>query len=318
MSPQQPHFVPKKTEINFREILATTEESEYPSPASVALDQQEVARRRSAQCSSLATYYRAVRIGWSGWTNIIFATITSVGALFCTFHFFDSPDHFRRGSLSSREVLYPRPLTGSEKASSPAFAEASSRGANVIARNMPASESRPTPTANPRVADNWSSPSSPGGPNPVLPPSVDRSVADAARASNSQANHSMNASNRAAVKSAASKRAASKTRAAKPQRLSCAGAHFHRFLLQLGLLSPNSKQAKRIAHQPERAATASNYRQSKQNTQPKALESPNVAQARQNQGPNNFNKQTGVAGRSATFNPGGSLHTATGRLGGRH
>src|SRR5260370_24991514 len=125
MSPQEPHFVPQKTEINFREILATTEESEYSSPASVALDQQEVARRPRAQCNSLATYYRAVRIGRSGWTNIIFATITSVGGLFCTFHFFDSPDHSRRGSLSSREVLYPRPLTGSEKANSPSFPRAS-------------------------------------------------------------------------------------------------------------------------------------------------------------------------------------------------
>lgn len=318
MSTQQPHFVPQKTEINFREILATTEENVYPSPASVALDQQEVARRPSAQCSSLAMYYRAVRIGWSGWTNIIFATITSVGALFCTFHFFDSPDHFRRGSLSSREVLYPRPLTGSEKASSPAFAGASSRGANVIARNMPASESSPTPTANPRVADNWSSPSSPGSPNPVLPPSIDRSVADPARVSNSEANHSMNASNRAAAKSAASKRTASKTRAAKTQRLSASSAHFHRFLLQLGLLSPNGKQARRIAHQPETAATASKYRQSKQNTQQKALESPNVAQARQNQGPNSLNRQTSVAGHGATFNAGSSLHTATGGIGGRH
>jgi len=47
--------------------------------------------------------------GWSGWTNVIFAALTAIGALFWAFHGFDPHERSRLLHAHTSEYIYPRP-----------------------------------------------------------------------------------------------------------------------------------------------------------------------------------------------------------------
>ena len=113
MSAQPPHR-PRTAEIDIREVLAGPESDRAPADSSTHW--VERGSRALPGKNLLRGYNTAAGIGWSGWTNIVFAALTSIGVLFWALRGFDSHERFRSIHGRVGEYVYPRPAPGDQAA----------------------------------------------------------------------------------------------------------------------------------------------------------------------------------------------------------
>ena len=95
-------------QLDFREALSSPEEKTVPStlaPPVVTPDFLAVA----AEGKELESRGAGTGLGRSGWTNVIFVTIASVGGLVCAFYFFNGAEVLRAAAAWPSEFLYSRP-----------------------------------------------------------------------------------------------------------------------------------------------------------------------------------------------------------------
>jgi hypothetical protein len=86
-------------------------------PASVAAAENEPAR-----------FARNARLSRSGWANIVFVALTSLGGLFCVFYFFNGAELLRAALSWPREYLYRRPGALAQSGMDDKFQRASGPG----------------------------------------------------------------------------------------------------------------------------------------------------------------------------------------------
>jgi hypothetical protein len=170
----QPENSPKAIEIDIRDVLAGAEahydeKSNFPNVG----DQFDSAPS-NAGVNHLLRSCEAIRIGRSGWANVIFAALTAIGGIFLTLSFFDSPDAVRRfGRPPEREFFYPRPNLEAAEQPQPASGKpASSSRAIHAGGNVAATE--PNSQSNPPFTENSSKPQSPGNQPLGSPQSAER------------------------------------------------------------------------------------------------------------------------------------------------
>ncbi len=183
MAAQQPDRGPLRTEIDFREILATSQDAEATQFRN-STDRPELDPKVPESGQWIGSCC-PVRIGRSGWTGLLFAAVASLGGLFCALHFFDYQEYVRPGTHRSREFLYPRPLIASGETVSNGVARgslllAASRGKSLgrgASSPGPEPDSGPSSGIGPGVGqgagNNPNSPSPPINPNPASPLSGD-------------------------------------------------------------------------------------------------------------------------------------------------
>lgn len=107
MSAQPPHHS-RTAEIDICEVLAGPEtdngrvtpdsSANWNAPCSPALAGKDGLRR-----------YNPAGFGWSGWTNVVFAAVTAIGAFFWALHGFDPHEGLRSIRAHTSEYIYPRP-----------------------------------------------------------------------------------------------------------------------------------------------------------------------------------------------------------------
>jgi general stress protein YciG len=114
MSAQPPHH-PRTAEIDIREVLAATESDNDRATADSSAHWIEPGSRALSGKNLLRRYYTA-RFGWSGWTNVVFAALTAIGALFWALRGFDSYERLRSIHARASEYIYPRPAPGDQAA----------------------------------------------------------------------------------------------------------------------------------------------------------------------------------------------------------
>src|ERR1700730_16146119 len=109
MLAEEPHSRhQRETEIDFREFfsseehLALTRLDSAPSETNLGDTVPH-----GAEIEPLST---RPFMSWPTGTNIIFATITFVGVLFCIFHLFSTAEPFRAIAVWPSEILYQRPF----------------------------------------------------------------------------------------------------------------------------------------------------------------------------------------------------------------
>src|SRR5438270_6824013 len=101
--------------LDFREALSTPEERVF-SPAAIPV---AVAASFTIPDSAPPSVGRLiVRLSRSGWTNIVFVAIASVGGLVCGFYFFNGMELVRAAADWPAEFLYPRPIVANANAKS--------------------------------------------------------------------------------------------------------------------------------------------------------------------------------------------------------
>jgi anti-sigma28 factor (negative regulator of flagellin synthesis) len=199
--PAQPQQQRSVAEIDFREILAASE-TNAPVRSNSAIGGAEFIQPYLSR-DTLLRSYEAMRIGRSGWVNVIFATLMSIGGLFCTLRFFDVPDSVRMARSSEREYLYARPADVSPSS-----------------RSIQSGQSSPQMSNGPGNSPNSNSPRGPGqnnagNPNRLLPSNPNSMMPQSSQrpSGNSQGGR-QTAANRAstASKSASQQKSSSKSR----------------------------------------------------------------------------------------------------------
>lgn len=198
--PAQPQQQRSVAEIDFREILAASE-TNTPVLSNSVIGGAESTQPYLSR-DTLLRSYEATRIGRSGWANVIFAALMSIGGLFCTIRFFDVPDSVRVARLSEREYLYARPADVSPSSRSIQSGQASPRISN-----------------GPGNSPNSSSPRGPGqndagNPNRLLPSNPNSMPQSSQHPSGNSPGGRETAANRAstASKSSSQQRSSSKSR----------------------------------------------------------------------------------------------------------
>jgi hypothetical protein len=97
----------RTAEIDLHDIIPATEVEARSALEPASSDQGEFLPVASSGNKIFHTY-DALRIGRSGWANVLFAALTVFGGILCTVHFFNSPE-LRRWALAHRgEDLYQR------------------------------------------------------------------------------------------------------------------------------------------------------------------------------------------------------------------
>ena len=101
-------------QIDFGRAFSNSDKPATSSPS------EETAETRRAELSlesvghgAPVRFHRA-HMGYAEWTNIVFATIASLGGLFCAFYFFGATEVLRTATSWPREYLYPRPESSAE------------------------------------------------------------------------------------------------------------------------------------------------------------------------------------------------------------
>ena len=95
-------------QIDFSRAFADQKKHAASASANAEADQQEFARDPLLQAKPV-DFAARVRTRGSEWTNIIFASVTFIGGLFCAFYFFNGDELLRAAAAWPREFLYSRP-----------------------------------------------------------------------------------------------------------------------------------------------------------------------------------------------------------------
>ncbi len=101
--------------IDFGRAFSNSDKTVTPSPGEEAvgtpLAEPVLESMRHSEPGSL---HHQSHMGYSEWTNIVFATIATLGGLFCAFYFFGANEVLRTATAWPREYLYPRPESSAE------------------------------------------------------------------------------------------------------------------------------------------------------------------------------------------------------------
>ena len=115
MSAQPPHR-PRTAEIDIRDVLAGPESDNDRARADSSAQWVERSSRALLGKNLLRGYNTTSGIGWSGWTNVGFAALISIGVFFWALRGFDSHERFRSIHGRVGEYMYPRPAPGDQAA----------------------------------------------------------------------------------------------------------------------------------------------------------------------------------------------------------
>jgi hypothetical protein len=190
MFPQPPDH-PETREIDIRQILGAPDLNRTATQSGRSNGVFRFGQFALAGSDWLSTYH-ALRIGWSGWVNIIFAALISVVGIFWTLRFFVTPEVFRpsHSHLRAKEYFYGRPVSLPNQTSSQIVHDVSSVGPGTpVAGNLAPPDLNKPGTAQPSAASN-SNPSLPTTSNPGLPTSGEPTTANSTQANNAVANRS--------------------------------------------------------------------------------------------------------------------------------
>jgi hypothetical protein len=93
--------------LDFREALSSPDEKEFSS----AEDLVTVARVNQSRpaAKKIDSPPPVPSLGHSGWANVVYVTIASLGGILCAFYFFNGAELLRAAAAWSGEFLYPRP-----------------------------------------------------------------------------------------------------------------------------------------------------------------------------------------------------------------
>ena len=214
MSDQPPHN-PQTKEIDIRQILPVSDTTETHAPPRVVGDDFKSGQPSFGR-NELLRSYDAIRIGWSGWANVIFAALASILGVFCTLRFFDYPEAVRTRHARASEYFYGRPVEVPDEKLEPIAQSVSASGGigPVTGNSALPGYSQPLPAgASAPVNANPPFPTSAGPANPGLPASGERAPANSPPANTAAESRSTTASKAVGQKNVASKtrRATSKT-----------------------------------------------------------------------------------------------------------
>ena len=104
MSPPTVETLPNMPQLDFREALSTPEQNLLSVDSAIAASTAIFPNENEEKFSA-----GAVRFSRSTWTNVVFVTIASIGAVFCAFYFFNGAQVLRAAAAWPNEFLYPRP-----------------------------------------------------------------------------------------------------------------------------------------------------------------------------------------------------------------
>jgi len=153
----QPPDRSRITEIDIGEIIAG------PEPESAKLSEESYLRNATAFPEKSLRRYDA-RVGWSGWTNVIFAALTAIGTLFFALRGFEPQEDSQRIRLHPGEYIYPQPRQSNEGPSQGEESTSGSGRENHFAKNVSSTANRPEQS---QSGDGRSfNPSSPSNGNP--------------------------------------------------------------------------------------------------------------------------------------------------------
>ena len=105
MSTHQPDPKLRKIDVDLSAILTRSDESDRPAPCDNAAPTNTYSFRQ--QDGRPIDYFR-LRVGWSGWVNLIFVIAACLVGFFCAPFVFNSPEYLRPPRHGFEEVPYAR------------------------------------------------------------------------------------------------------------------------------------------------------------------------------------------------------------------
>ena len=119
MSPHKPDPKLRKIDVDLSAILIRSDESDRPAPSDNAPSTNAYS---FPQPDGRPLDYFRVRIGWSGWVNLIFVAVACLVGFFCAPLVFHSPEYLRSPRHGFEEVPYARVDLSDIASSIPSFA----------------------------------------------------------------------------------------------------------------------------------------------------------------------------------------------------
>ena len=119
MSPHKPDPKLRQIDVDLSAILIRSDESDRPAPSDNALLTNAYS---FPQTDGRPIDYFRVRIGWSGWVNLIFVAVACLVGFFCAPLVFHSPEYLPPSRHGFEEVPYARVDLSDIVSSTPSFA----------------------------------------------------------------------------------------------------------------------------------------------------------------------------------------------------
>jgi hypothetical protein len=159
----QPPDRSRIAEIDIGEIIAGPDPDHHPAPAKLS-DGSYLRNATAFPEKSLRRY--DARVGWSGWTNVIFAALTAIGTLFFALRGFEPQESSQRIRLHPGEYIYPQPRQSNEGPSQGEESTSGSGRESHLAKNVSSTANRSEQSqSGDGRSFNPSSPPNPGSSN---------------------------------------------------------------------------------------------------------------------------------------------------------